>query len=269
MHRRPRLRWPSASMVVALIALFVALGGASYAAISLPAGSVGSAQLLNSSVTNHKIANGSVGNFKLAFGAVGARKIANGAVGKTQINANQVQARLGGNCLGTGMAIDSVDSAGNVQCGSTPPQEFGAVTTANVSVAGSSTQSSSTTSSSTQILSKALPGGSAYLVLAYPNVQITNVSSALQHDEVDCTLTVSPSNGASSTGSLALDIPATSAPQQPQPQSGSIPLAVAAPAAANGGTATLSCQALFPGGTTAPTVNVSGTLNAIQTANNN
>ena len=36
---------------IALVALFVALGGTSYAALSLPAGSVGTKQLRNGSVT--------------------------------------------------------------------------------------------------------------------------------------------------------------------------------------------------------------------------
>jgi hypothetical protein len=46
---------------VAYVALFVALGGTSYAAFSLPAGSVGSRQLRNRSVTSAKIARGAVG----------------------------------------------------------------------------------------------------------------------------------------------------------------------------------------------------------------
>ncbi len=37
--------------VIALLALFVALGGTSYAALNLPAGSVGTRQLKNRSVT--------------------------------------------------------------------------------------------------------------------------------------------------------------------------------------------------------------------------
>ena len=53
------------SVVVAYLALFVALGGTGYAAITLPAGSVGTAQLRNSAVTNKKIANGSITPSKL------------------------------------------------------------------------------------------------------------------------------------------------------------------------------------------------------------
>ena len=41
--------------VIALIALFVALGGTSYAALNLPAGSVGTPQLKNRSVTASKL----------------------------------------------------------------------------------------------------------------------------------------------------------------------------------------------------------------------
>ena len=42
---------PSPAMIVALAALFVALGGTSYAAFSLPKNSVGSAQIKRGAVT--------------------------------------------------------------------------------------------------------------------------------------------------------------------------------------------------------------------------
>jgi len=50
-----KLRAPSPSLVISLIALFVALGGTTYAATSLPANSVGTAQLRNKAVTPAKI----------------------------------------------------------------------------------------------------------------------------------------------------------------------------------------------------------------------
>jgi hypothetical protein len=50
---------------VAYLALFVALGGTSYAAFSLPANSVGTQQLRRGAVTNTKLANGSVTPAKL------------------------------------------------------------------------------------------------------------------------------------------------------------------------------------------------------------
>jgi hypothetical protein len=56
-----KLKAPSPAMVVALIALFVALGGTSYAAMnSLPPNSVGTAQLKPNAVASAKIAAGAV-----------------------------------------------------------------------------------------------------------------------------------------------------------------------------------------------------------------
>ncbi len=59
MHKR-RLRRPSPALVISVIALFVALGGTSYAAISLPKNSVGTKQLKNNAVSTKKIKNGAV-----------------------------------------------------------------------------------------------------------------------------------------------------------------------------------------------------------------
>jgi hypothetical protein len=50
---------------IAYLALFVALGGTSYAAVGLAPGSVGTAQLRNGAVTERKIATGSVSPQKL------------------------------------------------------------------------------------------------------------------------------------------------------------------------------------------------------------
>ena len=56
---------------IALAALFVALGGTSYAALSLPAGSVGTKQLRNGAVTSKKIGNGTVTPAKLNAASIG------------------------------------------------------------------------------------------------------------------------------------------------------------------------------------------------------
>lgn len=48
---------------IALLALFVALGGTSYAAFSLPAGSVGTPQLRNHSVTPVKLNRSGIGGY--------------------------------------------------------------------------------------------------------------------------------------------------------------------------------------------------------------
>jgi hypothetical protein len=60
MKRHFTLRAPSPAMAVALVALFVALGGTSYAAFSLPKNSVGTKQLKKNAVTTSKIKKGAV-----------------------------------------------------------------------------------------------------------------------------------------------------------------------------------------------------------------
>src|SRR4051794_41780390 len=55
-----RLHRPSPSLVLALLALTVALGGTSYAAIKLPKNSVGNPQLKNNAVTGAKVRDGSL-----------------------------------------------------------------------------------------------------------------------------------------------------------------------------------------------------------------
>lgn len=57
---RSRLRAPSPAFVISLIALFVALGGTTYAATSLPKNSVGTKQLEKNAVTGPKIKNEAV-----------------------------------------------------------------------------------------------------------------------------------------------------------------------------------------------------------------
>jgi hypothetical protein len=54
------MRTPSAALIVASIALFVALGGTSYAVTQLPKNSVGTKQLKANAVTGAKVKNGSL-----------------------------------------------------------------------------------------------------------------------------------------------------------------------------------------------------------------
>jgi len=75
-----RLKRPSPGLVVAIIALFVALGGTSYAAIvSVPRNSVGTAQLKNGAVTASKI-NKSAHYAQVVY----AHVLADGTVDTTQ-----------------------------------------------------------------------------------------------------------------------------------------------------------------------------------------
>ena len=61
-----RLRKPSPAMLVALLALFVALGGSSYAAIALSKNSVKSKHIAQSAVKRSEIAKGAVNSAKVA-----------------------------------------------------------------------------------------------------------------------------------------------------------------------------------------------------------
>src|SRR5262245_23567105 len=68
-------RLPSPAMVVACIALAVALGGTSYAAIKLPRNSVGTKQLQKNAVVAAKLSARSVGPQKLQNNAVTTRTV--------------------------------------------------------------------------------------------------------------------------------------------------------------------------------------------------
>jgi hypothetical protein len=70
---------------IALLALFVALGGTSYAAVSLPKGSVGSDQLQQASVTTLKLAPGAITSKRLENGSVVRKKIGDGAVNSKKV----------------------------------------------------------------------------------------------------------------------------------------------------------------------------------------
>ncbi len=61
------------SNAIALAALFIALGGTSYAAVAIPRNSVGSRQLRKAAVTSSKIRSGAITPGKLAGGSFGGR----------------------------------------------------------------------------------------------------------------------------------------------------------------------------------------------------
>jgi hypothetical protein len=64
------------SNAVAYLALFVALGGTGYAAVKLPAGSVGNRQIMNHAVTPIKFDKGAIAGYVRAY----ARLSAHGAI---------------------------------------------------------------------------------------------------------------------------------------------------------------------------------------------
>lgn len=78
---------PSPAMLVALLALFVALGGSAYAVktATAPANSVVTKSIKKGAVTRGKLATGAVGAAQLGAGTVGSAQLAAKAVGTGQL----------------------------------------------------------------------------------------------------------------------------------------------------------------------------------------
>src|SRR5688572_14070384 len=72
---------PSPAMIVAIVALFVAMGGTGYAVSKLPKGSVGAAQLRKNAVRSQHIKAGSITKAKLAQSTLSALAAPAGAQG--------------------------------------------------------------------------------------------------------------------------------------------------------------------------------------------
>jgi hypothetical protein len=83
-------RLPSPAMVVACLALVVALGGTSYAAIKLPRNSVGNAQMRNNAVGAKELQKNAVVATKLSARSVGPQKLQNNAVTTRTVKDNQL-----------------------------------------------------------------------------------------------------------------------------------------------------------------------------------
>jgi hypothetical protein len=125
MFARLTRRRPSASLLISMLALFVALGGTTYA-VTVPRNSIGPAQLRSASVTTSKLAAKSVIRTKLGGGVVGtdqigtqvvtAAKIADGAVGNGQLASSSVS--------GSKLASSSV-SNGKLGSGSVSNSKLG------------------------------------------------------------------------------------------------------------------------------------------------
>lgn len=76
--------------VTSAIALFVALGGTSYAAITLPSNSVGSAQIRTHAVKKSEIDKHAVGRWEILPNGVDRSEIRRDAVGGSEIRGNAV-----------------------------------------------------------------------------------------------------------------------------------------------------------------------------------
>jgi hypothetical protein len=132
-----RRRGPSPAMVVAVIALFVALGSGAYAAVTLPPNSVGAKQLKNAAVTPAKIQNGAVTSSKIQDRAVASSKIQDQAV---------THGKIGNGAI----------TSANVHSGSLVPADFPAGTFPGPPVVRSTSTSFFTGMSS--MVAQCLPG---------------------------------------------------------------------------------------------------------------
>jgi hypothetical protein len=225
-----RGRRPSAAIVISSVALFLSLGGAGYAAVFLPANSVGSYQLRSNAVTY--------------------KKIEPGAVGIVRANTGQLQVRVGQSCS-AGSAIGSISQIGKVTCNAALPAEFG--TTTNTQPVPE------TATAPTTISSVALATGSTYLAFANPTVAVTGAGTAsAQTVTVSCTLTVGSNTQIRSATITTVDGTAVT--------DASIPLQLAG----GSGTATVACQSstTATGTVKAAPVSVASAVNALQTASN-
>ena len=90
--KRIGTRRPSPSLMLAFVALLVALGGTSYAAITLPKNSVGTKQLKRNAVTAAKIKSGAVTGPDIRKGAVNSDKVADGSLMAGDFKAGQLPA---------------------------------------------------------------------------------------------------------------------------------------------------------------------------------
>ena len=108
---------PSPAMVVACLALFIALSGASYAVVTLPRNSVGTKQLKNNAVTSPKVKNNtisgadvneaSLGTVPSATNATNAANATNATNATNAVNAQTAQT------LTAAEAFRNIGTAGN------------------------------------------------------------------------------------------------------------------------------------------------------------
>lgn len=73
------------SNVVSLVALFIALGGVSYAMVAIPKNSVGSAQIKRNSIGSSEIKPASISSSELSSGSVGSREMKSDGVASPQV----------------------------------------------------------------------------------------------------------------------------------------------------------------------------------------
>ena len=99
--------------VISLMALFVALGGTTYAAVTLPKNSVGARQIKKNAVRAAEVRKNAVGASEIRSNAVVGGDVLDGGIGSLDIlDGNLTAADLGNNSVGSGeLAPNSVGSS--------------------------------------------------------------------------------------------------------------------------------------------------------------
>jgi hypothetical protein len=159
-----RIRRHIRSNVYGLLALFVALGGTSWAATHLPKHSVGSKQLKNKAVTAAKIKAGAVTGAKVKPDSLTGASINESTLGIVPNAAalggqppTAYQARVAGTCSGSN-AIAHVNADGSVGC---TPTGTGTITgvTAGTGLTGGGTSGNVSLNADTALLQHRLASG--------------------------------------------------------------------------------------------------------------
>jgi len=118
-----RRRRPTATLVIASLALFLSLGGTSYAAVK--AKSIGTKQLKNNAVTSGKIARNGVTASDIRAGVIDASKIRAGAVDGSKIRGGAIDAsKIQLSSIGSLQIADASIGAQDIQPGSLGAREI-------------------------------------------------------------------------------------------------------------------------------------------------
>ena len=176
------------SQVLGLVAIFIALGGTGYAAISIPkhsigqralkSASVGTKQLRKHSVTNTKLAKSSVGTLQLRTGSVQAGQLKDGSVTSTKLAAGSVgTSQLAAGSVGSGqLAAGSVGDS-QIAAGSVGSSQLAAGSVGNAQLAAGSVGPSQLTGIGGYIQAFAIVDSSGRVVASDPTATTSNWSN--------------------------------------------------------------------------------------------